>query len=134
MCRFFLVFWELPVQLRPLITFPCPDQDLLNFKYSYFSPLFQVFWIFWQLTVQLGLWKFYWARFCWNSKFRNFLPAALTICSWRHRVNWWSFNQKIASRFFGFNIKVSSISSNLGEKIVPIYFLVVLRNETTINR
>ena len=34
--RFILVFWELPVQIRPAITFP--SENLLKFKFSYFSP------------------------------------------------------------------------------------------------
>ena len=33
---FLLVFWELPVQIRPPITFP--SEILLKFKFSYFSP------------------------------------------------------------------------------------------------
>ena len=36
--RFFLFFWELPVQLRPLITFPSPDQNFAEIQIFVFSP------------------------------------------------------------------------------------------------
>ena len=54
------------------------------------------------LTIQLGPLEVLPSKILLKFKFRFFLPAALTICSGRHKVNWLFFNQKIASRFFWF--------------------------------
>ena len=102
--------------LKTSDNFPEPRARFAEVQIFVISPLSRVFWIFWQLTVQLGPLKVLPSKIMLKLKFRNFLPAALTICSWRHGVNWWFFNQKLASRFFfGFNTKVSSISIHLGK-------------------